>query len=977
MKKFLSLLLVATMLLTVVPIYAFTVQADPTYYDVINVNGVTGEDIVSQARTYLGVPYDTSGGNYKYRTGFGDTMMFDCSGFVYRVCRDVGLASSQKNATMGQNDPWGNPLEGQDANGNYYITADTRYQRYYGEDISSAVMKYMNTGDYSDLRPGDLLFVTPNNSDVSHVVIYSGNGMIIHSEGYEGCVAEHPISRYSYSNSSNWFFDGCRLVTEEIGYLSKCTVYPSHCLIQATGNTSANSLPCSSATDSSSEKYESVAKGDTYTAIALILNDQGNHWYRIKTSDGRTAYVPASQMTRKWEANDSATISNVVYPTSIDVGNTFIIGGDIHVEYAQLTGVSAYVYEGETWTSEPVTGGYDAASGKSYSLAGSAVDNQVLFNELPEGTYTYTIYVHFNSYYAETEKTSKIMPVDYRVFTCTFTVGDAELPATYTITYNANGGSGEPAAQTKTEGVDLQLSSQIPSRDGYTFLGWSESSTATTAAYEWGDWFTGDYSTTLYAVWQKIVFPDNFFWVTHYNEWYSEGAGVVFTEYYPEGTYLWGLHVAFDYVATVNGENVYQITDISNGLADGGASALSIPDDGFVWVINAGNDYPSLGTDAPDFTSPACFHMIDIATQWQIDDKFTFYDVDFSNVPTTTPDINWYDDDYYCTSRFYTYDGSLEYFVEYDLNGGEEGPIYQIKTHGQDLMITDVLPTWFTFNFKGWSTSSSDSSVEYYPGEYYTLDADITLYAVWEYNCLNVEPYAAQTTTVNGYNQGVYYEFIPSVSTSYLFIGLDDASIDNTFKLYDGYGNLLAENDDDAGELQFKMEYYLNAGQAYYVFVSIWNISLYESYDTSFAVCRGGYILYNANGGSGEPGGHYVYYGMSPKLSNTVPTRDGFTFLGWSTSSYATSVTYSAGASIVPSDTILYAVWQSNSSSAYAEGDVNGDGKVNLFDYMAVKSYCLDKNTLPEDQLERADLTGDGRINMFDYIALKKIVIGG
>lgn len=110
-----------------------------------------------------------------------------------------------------------NHQKGQDDNGNYYITADTRYQRYYGTDISSSVKKYIDTGDHSELKAGDLLFVTSDNSSISHVVIYEGNGTIIHSEGYQGCVAEHSIDRYhSSKNKSNWYFAACRLVEDKI-----------------------------------------------------------------------------------------------------------------------------------------------------------------------------------------------------------------------------------------------------------------------------------------------------------------------------------------------------------------------------------------------------------------------------------------------------------------------------------------------------------------------------------------------------------------------------------------------------------------------------------------------------------------------------------------------------------------------------------------------------------------------------------------
>ena len=210
-KKILSLVLAVLMLMATVPFVIGTANSER--WDIINAKNISGNDIVKQARTYLGIPYDTSGGNYKYRTGFGDTMMFDCSGFVYRVCRDVGLASSRKNYTMGQTDHEGKPLEGQDSNGNYYITAHTQEQRYYGEDISASVKKYIDTGDYSELQAGDLLFITNNNSSVSHVVIYSGEGTIVHSEGYQGCVSEHPINRYHINNNkSNWYFAGCRLV---------------------------------------------------------------------------------------------------------------------------------------------------------------------------------------------------------------------------------------------------------------------------------------------------------------------------------------------------------------------------------------------------------------------------------------------------------------------------------------------------------------------------------------------------------------------------------------------------------------------------------------------------------------------------------------------------------------------------------------------------------------------------------------------
>jgi len=77
--------------------------------------------------------------------------------------------------------------------------------------------------------------------------------------------------------------------------------------------------------------------------------------------------------------------------------------------------------------------------------------------------------------------------------------------STYTITYNANGGSGAPASQTKKQGVTLTLSNTKPTRSGYGFLGWATSNTATAATYPSGSNFSKDASTTLYAVWIKYL----------------------------------------------------------------------------------------------------------------------------------------------------------------------------------------------------------------------------------------------------------------------------------------------------------------------------------------------------------------------------------------------------------------------------------------------------------------------------------------
>ena len=70
----------------------------------------------------------------------------------------------------------------------------------------------------------------------------------------------------------------------------------------------------------------------------------------------------------------------------------------------------------------------------------------------------------------------------------------------YVVEYNANGGSGAPAAQSKTHGTALTLSSTVPTRDGYTFAGWATSAEGE-VAYSAGDSYTTDNDIVLYAQW--------------------------------------------------------------------------------------------------------------------------------------------------------------------------------------------------------------------------------------------------------------------------------------------------------------------------------------------------------------------------------------------------------------------------------------------------------------------------------------------
>lgn len=88
--------------------------------------------------------------------------------------------------------------------------------------------------------------------------------------------------------------------------------------------------------------------------------------------------------------------------------------------------------------------------------------------------------------------------------TTTVTVPAVARP-TYTVSYNANGGSGAPSNQTKQHDITLTLSSVKPTRSGYTFAGWGTSATDTGVKYAAGGQYTGNASITLYAIWINVA----------------------------------------------------------------------------------------------------------------------------------------------------------------------------------------------------------------------------------------------------------------------------------------------------------------------------------------------------------------------------------------------------------------------------------------------------------------------------------------
>ena len=220
----------------------------------------------------------------------------------------------------------------------------------------------------------------------------------------------------------------------------------------------------------------------------------------------------------------------------------------------------------------------------------------------------------------------------------------------FRIEFDANGGSGAPEAQTKTYGEPLNLSSTVPTREGYRFLGWATSSTATSAQYQPGESYTEEDDATLYAVWARV-------YTISYDA--NGGSGAPASQTKIHGTAL---------------------TLRSTSPTRSGYRFLG-------WATSS------------DAT----------AAQYQPGGRYT-----------EEADVTLYA----VWIRVYT--------VSYNANGGSGAPASQTKTHGTALTLSSTRPTREGYDFLGWATSSTATSAQYQPGGRYTIDASVTLYAVWK-----------------------------------------------------------------------------------------------------------------------------------------------------------------------------------------------------------------------------------------------------
>lgn len=254
------------------------------------------------------------------------------------------------------------------------------------------------------------------------------------------------------------------------------------------------------------------------------------------------------------------------------------------------------------------------------------------------------------------------------------------------------------------------------------------------------------------------------------------------------------------------------------------------------------------------------------------------------------------------------------YTISYDANGGTGAPASQQKTYGTSLTLSSVEPTKDGYLFLGWTTDDTNT-IEYLPGDTFAINSDTTLYAVWvEISELilnnewtvwtSTDIWVTSLSVAPGSDKpDVAYYYVPQKTGKYIFYSTNAS--DSEIYLYNDSGKQIGYDDDSGENLNFRLECDLVAGKEYTFLlndVSGCNVGFGEIYA----------ISYDANGGTGAPQSQQRAFNEVLILSDKIPNRSGYTFLGWSDSGPSGGVTYQPGGEMryLAQDITLYAVWQ-------------------------------------------------------------------
>ena len=474
----------------------------------------------------------------------------------------------------------------------------------------------------------------------------------------------------------------------------------------------------------------------------------------------------------------------------------------------------------------------------------------------------------------------------------------------WTVTYNANGGSGAPGASSGTlynaqANVSITLSGTKPTRTGYTFVGWNTSSTATTASHQPSTAYSFSNNTTLYAVWDAnsytlTVNPSG-------GTWNGLTNSQSFTQDYGTTKTIANPTPPSGYTVTFNG---------NNGTA--GTSSLKSTKSFSKWTKSGsgslnGTTY-TFGAGAGTLTASYTNNAITLPTATRTGYTFNGWYTAASEGTrrggagdSYTPTAN---ETLYAQWSINSYYLDLNIYVDGTLVPGEYDGIYAgLKIGGTDVGNQKDYYTQHPYG-TAWEVTGltiNGASVPY--GASGTVGAATTSIRIDLYTMTfasNNTNYGTVSTSSYIVPKGATY----TTSGTTLTIN-DGRKVTATVKNTTGYTTKLSSWSPSNGTVNAATKVTANFSRSTNTYT----------------------IEFNNNGGSGTMASMSMTYGTPKNLTSNAFTRAGYTFFGWSTNKDATKETYTNGQSVnnlssTNGETvILYALWKKTVTISY---NVNG-----------------------------------------------------
>lgn len=335
------------------------------------------------------------------------------------------------------------------------------------------------------------------------------------------------------------------------------------------------------------------------------------------------------------------------------------------------------------------------------------------------------------------------------------------------VTYNANGGSYAPSTQKKHFNNTLYLSTQKPTRSGYTFKGWSTSSSSSYAQYQPGDAFTADADTTLYAVWEEeietytITYDANGGSPTPSSQTKKHGVSINITKVVPKKE----RYIFIGWSTVRNGSVQYNSGDTYSTNANLNLYAVWEYDTRPIYTIKFYANAKGISTSVSNMPETMTFREGETCTLakepyrngynfkgWSLGqyDFVAKYNTGSSFKVTKSENL-------YAIWDFWG-DGS-EFEIRYIPDGTVANmPEYQYVTRYSYTYLSSKIPVKEGYDFVGWSSYGFGSRANYQPATGYTFNENLKLYSIFE-----LKKY---TVTYDGNGEVVLN--VPSSQTEYV-----------------------------------------------------------------------------------------------------------------------------------------------------------------------------------------------------------------